>query len=169
MQTTTRKPDKEVLTTAQRLSEPIAVVVMLLLFAFFVYHQTADTGFFTDKFGPAEMFFLYGPMLLSAAAPLVRMVTGRRNPARPLEVVTNAFLAIGAFWLLMVFPFDFTHLADALPGQIQFLLSWVTDDIGRIVLILQIVAGAIIAIATTWKYASVRGREHATPSHWQPS
>jgi len=57
--------------------------------------------------------------------------------------------------------FNFSHLADALPGAIRFVLAWITNDIGRVFLILQIIIGSITAIFTTWKYLSMRRREFA--------
>lgn len=156
------KRDREILTASERLTEPISIVVMLLLFSFFVYHQAADTGFFTDRFGPVEMFFLYGPLLLSALAPIIRAATGRRNLARPAEVITNLFLAAAAAWFLVVFPFDFMHLADALPEGLQFLLAWVTNDIGRITLILQLIVAPLVALGMLWTFISVLSRGRAS-------
>ncbi len=161
MKTVGEKTSKEVLTTSQRLAELISVAAMLLLFSFFVYHQATNTGFFTAKFGLLEMFCLYGPMLFSLAAPIARALNGHRNPARPLEAATNLFLAIASFWLLMVFPFNFSHLADALPAAIHFALTWITNDIGKAILILQVIAGTITAFLTTMKYLSMRRREPA--------
>ena len=161
MKTVVEKTDKEVLTTAQRCGELISIIVMLLLFSFFVYHQGAQTGFFTAKFGALEMICLYGPILVSFAAPAVRAVSGRRNPARPFDVATYVFLALAALWLLMVFPFNFSHLADALPGALHFVLAWITNDIGKVCLILQVIIGPISALLTTRKYLSVRRRELA--------
>lgn len=163
MKTVVEKTDKEVLTTSQRWVELISVVAMLLLFGFFVYHQVANTGFFTAKFGALEMFCLYGPIFISLAAPVVRALNGRRNPARPFDVATYLFLAIGSLWLLIVFPFNFSHLADALPGAIRFILSWITNDIGKVLLILQVIVGPISAFLTTRKYLSFRRREPAYP------
>lgn len=159
MKTVEEKTNKEFLSTAQRVGEIISFIPMLLLFSFFAYHQEANTGFFTANFGALEMFCLYGPILLSVAAPGVRAVTGRRNPARPFDVATYLFLAIAAVWFLIVFPFNFSHLADALPGAFHFVLAWITNDIGRIVLILQVIIGPISALWTTWNYFSFRRRE----------
>ncbi len=161
MKTVGEKTDKEVLTTGQRWGELISVVAMFLLFGFFAYHQVTNTGFFTAKFGALEMFCLYGPILVSVAAPVVRAVSGRRNPARPFDVATYVFLAMAALWFLMVFPFNFSHLADALPGALHFVLAWITNEIGKVVLILQVIIGPISAILTTRKYLSLRRREFA--------
>jgi len=153
------KTDPEVLTPSQRWLEIMIVAALLLLFTFLAYHQLANTGFFTARFGSLEMVCLYGPILLATAAPIVRASTGRRNPARPLEAAASLFLAIGSLWLLNVFPFSFVHLADTLPAPVRFVLAWVTDDIGRIPLILQVIIGPISALLTIWKYISIRRRE----------
>ncbi|HVB26075.1 MAG TPA: hypothetical protein VNG51_29315 [Ktedonobacteraceae bacterium] len=167
MKTAVDQTEKEVLTTSQRWGELVIVIPMLLVFGFFVNHQIANTGFFTAKFGILEMFCLYGPIFFSLVAPTVRALNGRRNPGRTYEVAANVFIAITALWLLMVFPFDFSHLADILPAAIRFVLAWITNDIGKVVLILQVIVGLITAFVTMGKYLSVRRRESANPSSQQ--
>jgi hypothetical protein len=156
MQTDHHKAKQEILTLSQRFGEIITVVASLMLFAFLLYHQLADTGFYTDEFGGVEQICLYAPLLFSLVAPLTRAAKGRRNPARPWEAVGNLLLALGSGWLLRVFPFDYTHLADALPSGLRFILSWVTDDIAKIVFVLQIIIASISALVITWKYLSFR-------------
>ncbi len=163
MATTGRKTEKEMLTTGERWAGLSIIAAMLLLWAYFAYHQWTGTGFFTAEFGSLEMLALYGPIVVSFAAPIVRAVTGRRNPARPLDAAMHLSLAVGSLWLLIVFPFEFSHLADALPEGIRFLLAWVTNGIGKIPLILQVILGPISALAALWKYVSVRSHEPAGP------
>ncbi len=163
MKTGTKKTDREFLSISQRVGELISIVFMLLCFGFFLYHLVAQTGFFTDQFGAWEQFFFFGPMLLAVTAPFARAIIGRRNPARPLEVVTNLFMAAGAYWLLMVFPFNFAHLADALPGAFRFLLAWINNDIGRIPFIIQAIVCPIVALVTAWIYLSHHNRR--APAH----
>lgn len=110
---------------------------MLFLGGFFIAHQVLNTGLFTAEFGGREMLARYGPMVLNLVPPIVRATQGTRNPARPTEVVANAALSIGSFWLFMVFPFDFSHFADILPACVQLLFGWLTDGIARIILIMQ--------------------------------
>jgi hypothetical protein len=161
----TQKADQEVLSTAQRWLEILVVVALLLLFGFFAYHQVTNTGFFTAQFGSLEMLCLYGPIVLATAAPLVRVSTGRRNPARPLEAASSLLTAMTAVWFLITFPFNFAHFADALPGAVRFVLAWITDDIAKIPLVLQIILSPISALVTIWHYLSLRWREPATMSH----
>lgn len=151
--------DKETLSSAQRVAEVIFVVMLLLLFGFFLDHQTANTGFFTEKFGTLEMICLYGPLLFGVSAPAIRAWTGQRNPARPFEAATSLLLALGSLWLLIVFPLNYGHLADVLPAALRFVLAWVTDDIARIVLLLQVVIGPITALLAMWRYLSFRHQE----------
>ncbi len=154
-----KHPNREVLSIPDRVAEPVFTIIALgVLLAFFAYHQRAATGFFTEKFGPFEMLCLYGPIILAPAAAIVRAVSGQRNPARPVEAFTDICMALGAIWLLIVFPFDFTHLPDALPASIQFILAWVTDDIGRIVLLLQVIVGLLVALFTMLRFFVVLGR-----------
>ncbi len=163
METASQKAQREFLSPSQRFGEIIAMFAMFLFFSFFIYHQVASTGFFTSAFGPWEMFFFYGPMLLALTPPLIRAITGRRQPARPPEALTNAFLAVGAIWLLMIFPFDFAHLADALPAGLRFALAWVNNDIGRIFLVLQLIVCPVVALVVMWQYIAHRMREAGAP------
>ena len=165
MSTIGEKSEKDILTIGQRVGECISIVILLCIMGFFLYHQSAQTGFFTATFGSVEMLCFYGPMLLSLAAPLARAVIGRRNPARPLEVVTNVGMALGAFWLLRVFPFNFAHLADALPGEMRFILAWLNNDLGKIPFLLQVIICPIVALVTFWIYlVRLQGSTHAVPS-----
>ncbi len=161
MNTAAGKTDPDALAPAQRLGELVSVVALLLLFGFFALHQFRHTGFFTAGFGSLEMLALYGPIIVAIAAPLVRAASGRRDPARPLEAAANLALAFGSLWLLIVFPLNYAHLADVLPGIIRPLLAWITDNIARIVLLLQVVIGPISAALNTWRYVSAPRRASA--------
>lgn len=163
MNTNMQRREREILTPSQRFGEFVSILVTSLFLGFFVYHQVTHTGFFTAAFGPLEMLFFYGPMLLAMAAALTRALWGRRNPARPVEVVSNGLLAVGALWLLIVFPFSFVHLADALPPTVRFLLSWVNDAIGRIALYICLIVCPIAAIVVAWQFFSHWQREPGNP------
>lgn len=161
MQTNAPQSDRETLTPAGRWGELAIIGAMLGLLGYLAVHQWARTGFFTAAFGPREMLALYGPILISFAAPIVRAVTGQRNPGRPFEALTNLCLALGSLWLLIVFPFDYSHLADPLPGALRFVLAWITNGVGRAFMILQVILCPISALAALWRYVSVRHRQSA--------
>jgi hypothetical protein len=159
MNASIQKPSREYLNLTQRLGEFVSIFIMVLIVSFFVYHQAANTGFFMAAFGPQEILLFYGSMFLSLLAPVTRALTGRRNPGRPIEVVANLFMAVAALWLLIVFPFDFSHFADALPAGIRFAFAWINDDIGRIPFILQLIVCPLVALAAAWQFAVHFGRE----------
>lgn len=153
---------KEIVTPSQRWGALATAVAMLFLFGFFAYHQIGSTGFFADRFGPLEMVCLYGPILLSLGAPIARAWWGRQNPARLFEAATGLSLAAGSLWLAIAFPFDFAHLADVLPGAIRFVLAWITNEIGRLVLILQVIIGVIRGPLAVAAFLSARRRTAVT-------
>ena len=146
------KGEREVLTTPQRIGEGVTIVVLLLMAGFFRLHQSMDTGFFTADFGPTAMLCLYGPIAVALIPPAIRALGGRRNPARLFEAAANLSLALGSLWLLRVFPFDFTHLADVFPAPMRFGLAWMTNDIGRYFMIFQVTVMFIAAIANTVRF-----------------
>ncbi len=147
-----RTRDREYLSPGQRFGEVIALAIVALIIGYFWQLWQTEAGFFTAAFGPWEQFWFFGPMTLSLAAPLVRLLVGRRNPARPFEIATDVLMVIGAVWLLRVFPFDFSHLGDALPGSLPTLFNWVPNWFGKLILVLQVVGGTIAAVATSWQF-----------------
>ena len=144
--------NKDHLTPSQRVGELFSVQLLMLFLAFMLYHQLADTGFYTEDFRSVEKLCLYGPMLLAFLPPIIRAVGGGRNRARPYEAATNLSQALGSLWLVSIFPFEYAHLADALPKFLRFSLEWVTNDMARIVFIIMIVVGVIAFLVNTIRY-----------------
>jgi hypothetical protein len=61
--------------------------------------------------------------------------------------------------LLVAFPFNFAHFADALPSQIRFMFSWLNDDIARIFLWLPLIFGPFAALVITIQFLVESWRE----------
>ena len=157
------RKDPNQLSTGQKRAGLYSAFLMLVLLAFFLYHQWANTGFFTEEFKWPEMLALYVPILLSMAPPIQRYITGRRDSANLLEAIADFSLAIGSFILWYVFPFDFSHLADPLPANIQFMVSWINDNIGRIILLVQVVIGSLSGLAKLRDHLRETRREIPPP------
>ncbi len=151
--------DSRELTLAQRWAGLYPIVMMLLLLAFFAYHQLTHTAFFNAQFQLPEKIALYGPILISLAAPLIRLVKGKTQPVRLLEAVTDLSLGIGAVVLWNHFPFDFSHIADVFPHNMRFAFSWINNNIGRFILILQIVVGFLSGFGHILSYMRERQEE----------
>lgn len=147
--------NKEFLNLSQRCGQVFAVVVILLIFAFFWYNQITNTGFFTSNFGQLEILALYGSILLSIIPPLARAVIGARNPARPLEAVSNVFSIFACLFLLTVFPFNFAHFTVALPPTVRFAFSWITNDFAKLALMLIILGCMVSAFFNVVKFMTL--------------
>lgn len=143
----------------QRWGGLYVTALMSLLLAFFAYHQWKKTGFFTANFRLPDMIALYLPIFVSLVPPILRAIQGQRNPSRPVEAAGDVLLAIGSLWLRSSFPFDFAHLADPFPTSWRFSFAWLTNDVGRFILLLQIVVGFISAVAIIATYLSTRREE----------
>ncbi len=68
----------------------------------------------------------------------VFLLIGLKNPSRDLDSYFGLFfVAVSFAWFSVVFPFDFSHFAEAAPDSLKFLVKWSSNDIiGRILLIL---------------------------------
>ena len=164
MNTQPASHDRENLSLAQRLGELAVIAALIALAGFFGLHQSARTGFFTAGFGPLAALCLYGPIVIALAPPALRALTGRRGPARLPEAAANLSLALGTLYLLIAFPLDFTRLGDVLPTSLRFLLAWLTDGLGRVVMIFQVTLMFISAAANTWTHFSPPRRPAANLS-----
>lgn len=159
MQPPPQDKNEQVLAPVRRWSGLYTVGLVVLLLIFFAVHQRKQTGFFTTKFGLAEMVALYLPILISLAAPILRLIYGRIDPARLVETVSDLCLAVGSIWLWHTFPFNFSHFADLFPEAIRFAFAWLNNNIGRFVLLLQIVLGFISAFSTIVSYLRERNKK----------
>ena len=148
----------DALTSIQRGGEALIAIGLLLLTGFFVLHQVQATGFFTAKFGTLEALLLYAPLVLAIVDAGLQALSGRAQPARPFAAASGLLLGVAAVWFLLVaFPFDFFHLGDVLPEGLRGLLAWVTNDLGKIPLVIQVIAGPLTAIRAIMAFLAYRG------------
>ncbi len=130
-------------------------VFSISMLMFFVAHQTASTGFYTSRFGALEMFMLYGFWAFWITTSGLEGVLGLRLLSRIVDTFGGAvFATIGLAWLLIIFPFEFSHFADMLPESLRFLVQWISNDVARVILVLGIIlhAGASIYVWIAYKF-----------------
>ncbi|HEV2226323.1 MAG TPA: hypothetical protein VGR56_05900 [Nitrososphaerales archaeon] len=141
-----------------RVGELIGVAISLIIFLFLYENQVRGVAFFTSTFDGTAQFFFYAPLFTGMALSFARAVYGHRNGVRPFDSFNALFLTAAAFWLLSVFPFDFTHLGDMFPASIQFLFGWIGNWVGQVLFILAGVASLINFMYTGVLYGSVRSQ-----------
>ena len=146
---------KDSLGMGERIGEMVAIILGVLVLLFFVANQIQGTGFFTSDFGTMEMVLFYGVLILGMVPPFLRMFLGRRNKVRPVEIICNLFFIVATTYLLWVFPFDFGHLPDLLPTNLQFILDWITNDIAMWFMGIIIVIVTIVTVWTAFLYIAV--------------
>ena len=148
---------------SERVGNVVAVAVIILVTLYFVAHQMGSTGFFTSKFGSAEMFLFYAALLYGLVPTGVRGLVGRKNLARLFDVFGSVLATITLVWLYVIFPFDFAYFADVLPSFLRFLLQWISNDIARVLMVIGIIVAPIMAVYTAVFYVFVH-KELAKPA-----
>jgi hypothetical protein len=145
---------------AARVSELIVTTIVACLIAgFYAAHLVWSTGFFTSAFTPVLAALFFTSIAWTIVNVAAKAITSRRDVLALAELIGAVLFAGVTAWLYVVFPFNFTHLADVAPAQLQFLLSWITNDIGRmlvgLILVASIIALAVNAVKFAWR-VSVR-------------
>ena len=129
----------------------------VLIILYLAAHQIWSTGFFTAAFGTTETIMLYGSWIAWIITSGLEGLLGQRLLSRLFDAFGGIiFIAVATAWLLVVFPFDFTHFADVLPESLRFLVQWISNDIARILMVVYSVAMGIAAVYAPIAYKFVR-------------
>jgi hypothetical protein len=131
-------------------SNPLATiafaVVFTLILLYFIAHQLLSTGFFNANFDVLAMLLLYGSLGEWIVVAVLEAI-GRKNISRDIDAFGGiVFVVVSGLWLFVVFPFEFTYFANVLPESIRFLLQWISNDIGRVILVLWIIVNDVAAV-----------------------
>ncbi len=148
---------KDAMPYLDRAGNFVAVAITVLVTLYFAAHQMQSTGFFTSRFGSLEMFLFYSFLIYQIVPAVLKVIFGRRNLARFFEIFGGVLGTVVLLWLFVVFPFDFTHFADVLPGFLRFLVQWISNDIARVLMALGAIAAPVMTIYTAVLYVFVRG------------
>ena len=145
---------------AAKVSEVVVTTFFTaLVFGFYVAHYVMSTGFFTSSFTPLLAGVFYTSVLWTIVNVSFKAVTPRKDIVALVEFVGSLLFAVSAAWFFVAFPLNFAHVADVVPGSLQFLFTWLTNDIGRIlvalVFVASIIALAVNAVKLAWR-VSVR-------------
>jgi len=151
-----KEAGKDQVPSTDRIGQAIGLVCAAIFLVFFVIHQTRPTGFFTDDFGTGDAALLYALILSGMLSPIVRLIYGRKNIARPFDAGGMAFVFIGGLYFLVTFPFDFTYFAAPLPHVLEPLIDWVSGTFARWLLGIGVVASPFFSAYNFILYFGVR-------------
>jgi hypothetical protein len=140
----------------ERAGNVFAIVAVSLVTLYLISSQIDKTGFFTSSFGVTEMFLFYLPVPLGIGVSLIRLVTGRKNPARPLDALNAVVIGVACLWFFVVFPLDFAHLGDLLPFGMNVLVNWIPNSIVRPILLIGGLGSLFNVFYTSMIYGAVR-------------
>lgn len=142
----------------EKIGQCASIIAVILATLYFAFSQVLNTGFFTSSFGSFETFLFYLPIPFSILASIVRIASGSRNRARPLEIINAVAIAAAGFCLLVIFPFNFSHVGDLLPFHLGILFSWIPNYLGRFIVLIAGIGGFANMIYNAALYPQVRNR-----------
>lgn len=140
-----REAKKDSLRRSDRFGQIIGIIGIIVIIVFFAYHLAKPTGFFTSAFGAFDAALFFGINILGILPQVIRLVTNRKTPARPFDIINSVLMLVALIYFVAKFPFDFSHFADPLPRSLEFLLSWVSNGLASALMVLGII-GMLFAL-----------------------
>jgi len=143
---------KDIIPSSERFGNIVGLVVILLIGLYFVAHQMWSTGFFTSEFDTLIMILFYVSLMFGIFSNVVKVLFGRKNLARPVDVFEFLFATVATSWLFVVFPFEFAYFADVLPDFLRFLVQWISNDIARVIIVILCILHMLAAVYSSLAY-----------------
>jgi hypothetical protein len=151
-----KEADRDRVSLGDVIGQIVGVIIALAVALYFTALYNLNTGFFTDQFTAFDAVLFFGIAYLGVIPGLAKVILHSKNAGRPLEAVMQVFILAAALLFLSSFPFDFAHLADALPASLQPIISWITNDIARMLLVLMALVSLFTIPWTVVQYLGVR-------------
>jgi len=151
-----REAKKDVLPKGERIGVIVGIVFIIICIVFFATHLTSDSGFFTSDFGALGAALFFGAAIYGIFPQILKFMFGTKNRVRPFEFIGNVLTLIAGIYFISTWPFDFTHLADILPGGLQPVLSWISNELVQILLIIGIPILAFFTFFELMRYFGIK-------------
>lgn len=136
------------------------VIFSVFMIYFFGSHQMNSTGFFTVKFGTFEMFLFYGFWVFWITTAFLEAFLSQRLLSRMVDSFGGLFFAVFSLgWHAFVFPFEFTHFADVVPGFLRFLVRWISNDVARVIIVILCILHLLAAVYSPLAYKFVEFKD----------
>lgn len=151
-----KEAKKDILNKSGRFGQIVGIVGIVIVIAFFAYHLTKSTGFFTPAFGDFDAVLFLGINIFGIFPQAIRLVINRKTPARPFDIINSTLLFVAMIYFIAKFPFDFSHFADPLPSSLEFLISWVSNGLASALMMLGIIGMLFALPYQTLLYMAIR-------------
>jgi cytochrome bd-type quinol oxidase subunit 2 len=166
-----KEAKKDTLKRSDRFGQAIGIVGCVIVIGFFAYHLITPTGFFTSAFGAFDAALFFGINVFGIFPQIIRLVTSRKTPARPFDIINSMLLFVALIYFVAKFPFDFSHFADPLPASLEFLLNWVSNGLASALMVLGIIGMLFALPYQTLLYTAIRklppGTKNQSPDSTQ--
>ena len=145
------------ISTNERISSIIFFVVFAFGFWYILALKKQGSKFFTSGFNRTDAVALYSFWLVWIITAGLEGILGLRWWSRLFDSFGAILIAaLACLWLFTKFPFDFSYFSEILPTNWQWLLSWITNIVGRVVLFLSFVFHLVAAVYSPFAYDLVR-------------
>ena len=151
-----KEATKDDLKNSDRFGQIIGIIGITVIIVFFAYHLTKLTGFFTPNFGAFDVALFFGINIFGIFPQVIRIVTNRKTPSRPFDIINSTLLFVALIYFVAKFPFDFSHFAVPLPASLEFLLSWVSNSLASALMVLGILGMLFALPYQTLLYLAIR-------------
>ena len=141
----------------ERISSIIFFAFFSIGFWYILTLKRQDSQFFTSSFNKMDAVALYSFWLVWIITAGLEGILGLRWWSRLFDSFGAILVAaLACLWLLIKFPFDFSFFAQLLPANWQWLLSWISNTVGRIVLVISFLFHLVAAVYSPFAYDLVR-------------
>jgi len=141
----------------ERISSIIFFGIFATGFGYILTLKRQSSPFFTTDFGSIDALALYSFWLVWCITAGLEGILSLRWWSRLFDSFGAIFLAaLACLWLFVRFPFDFSFFPQLLPDNWQWLLSWVTNSVARVILLLSFLFHLIAAVYSPFAYKLVQ-------------
>jgi len=145
--------------TNERISSIIFFAFFSIGFWYILTLKKQDSQFFTSSFNKMDAVALYSFWLVWIITAGLEGILGLRWWSRLFDSFGAILVAaLACLWFFIKFPFDFSFFPELLPSNWQWLLSWINNTVGRIVIFLSFVFHLIAAVYSPFAYYLVKLR-----------
>lgn len=141
----------------ERISSIIFFLVFVIGFLYILALKKQNSHFFASNFNDFDTAALFSFWLVWIITAGLEGILGLRWWSRLFDSFGAILVAaLACLWLFIKFPFDFSFFPELLPTNWQWLLSWISNTVGRIVIFVSFIFHLIAAVYSPIAYELVK-------------